>query len=76
MRTIRRDLEKLKYDSFLNGLEEAFEKYRSHDDTDRKLVEFAKELIEKFVSLYGDDQETELRVETRKIVMEYFMNNN
>ena len=76
MRAIRRDMDKLKYDSFLNGLEDSFEKHRCHDDSDRNLVEFAKELIEKFVSLYGDDQETELRLETRKIVLEYIMNNN
>ena len=76
MRALKKDLDKLKYDSFLNGLEDSFTVHRSHDHSDEQLIAFAKDVIERFVRLYGDDEDTELRMETKKIVLEYIMNNN
>ena len=74
---IRQDIEKLKYDSFLNALEEAFERHRSgNTEKDRNMLEFAMDLMERFVILYGDDPNDELRMTTQKIVLEYFMNQN
>ena len=76
MRALKKDLDKLKYDSFLNGIEDAFIAHRSHDHSDEQLIAFAKDLIERFVRLYSEDENTDLRMQTKKIVLEYIMNNN
>ena len=76
-RMIRQDIEQLKYDSFLNGIEEAFVRYRTGDaKKDRAMLEFAKELMERFVTLYWDEPDDEIRLTTQKVVLEYFMNQN
>jgi len=76
MRSLEKDLEKLKYDSFLNSLEEAFEKHHAGAGENEAMLAFAKELIEKFVNLYGGEDDSDLRADTRRIVLEYFMHQN
>lgn len=69
--------DKIKYDSFLNAIEEAFREHYSEDDNlNRILLKFSQQLIESFMETYGDGQETPLSMETRKMVMEYVMHNN
>jgi hypothetical protein len=76
MRSIEKEIDKMKYDSFLNSVEDAFGRHCSKSDGDQAMLAFAKELIEKFVSLYGGEEESDLRLDTRKIVLEYFMHQN
>ena len=73
----KEEWDKIKYDSFLNAIEEAFREHYSEDDNwNRILLKFSQQLIERFMETYGDGQETPLSMETRMMVMEYVMHNN
>jgi len=65
---------KIKYDSFLNALEETFrDHYSSDDKMNEVLLKFSQELIDHFVEMYGEEKDPMLQVETRQLVIEYFM---
>ena len=68
---------KIKHDSFLNALEETFrDHYSSDDKMNEVLLKFSQELIDHFVEMYGDEKDPMLQVETRQLVIEYFMHQN
>lgn len=69
--------DKIKYDSFLNSVEETFREYYSDDETlNQQLLSFSQQIIEKFVDTYGDREEPPLSLETRRMVLECIMHNN
>ena len=69
--------DKIKYDSFLNSVEETFREYYSDDkNLNQQMLSFSQQIIEKFVDTYGDREEPPLSLETRRMVLECIMHNN
>ncbi len=69
--------EKIKYDSFLNSVEETFREYYSNDEQlNSKLLAFSQEIIEKYVETYGDRELSPLSLEARRMMMECILHSN
>ena len=69
--------DKIKYDSFLNAIEETFRNYYSDDERlNHELLLFSQQLIEKFVETYGDREESPLSLDARQMVMECILHHN
>ncbi len=66
--------EKLKYDSFLNGIERIYrEYYTGNRETDIQLLSLTEKIIEHFTQLYADDPRHRLKRQTQKIVLDTIM---
>lgn len=50
--------DKIKYDSFLNGVERALAQELGKDQfTDRKMFDYTMKIVDHFVKLYGDESQ-------------------
>lgn len=73
----KEEWDKIKYDSFLNALEEAFREYYSDDEhLNHQMLSFSQQVIEKFVETYGDREESPLSLEARRMIMECILHSN